>query len=269
MPARPDWYLNGATIMTTPTPRQLAVARSAGFRGIEARAERLLEDRDEVDKLSRLVRAGEVLSLNGILIGLDVDGAVSRDALVADLTPRLDICRRLGAKHLLAVPPRRAGLRDTEALPGIREGLALARDQAATVGVRIAFEFLGFADCPVATPRAAVAAVAELDDVDLVLDSCHWHTSGAESLDGFPVERLAVVHMNDAPPVAPRRVEDADRVLPGEGVIRLRDLTAALRNRGYAGPFSVETFNPRHWNEDPASVARRGWAALADVLKPS
>jgi 2-keto-myo-inositol isomerase len=96
----------------------------------------------------------------------------------------------------------------------------------------------------------------------MVLDSCHWHASGGESLEAFPCERIAMVHLNDAPPKPPREIEDADRVLPGEGVIRLRDLLAELQRRGYRGPYSLETFNPSYWEESPEEIARRGKAAL-------
>ena len=260
-------FLNGATIMTTPTPLQLEVARDAGFAGIEARAERLLADPAEVTATSRAVRPGEVWSLNGVRIGLEADGRLERETLESDLTQRLEVCRAIGATYLLVVPPRVAGLGEARALPGIQEGLAMARDRAAASRVRVAFEFLGFFDCPIGTPQAAAEAVEDLDGVDLVLDSCHWHASGAGSLDALPVERLAMVHLNDAPAKPPREIEDADRVLPGEGVIALERLLAALRGRGYAGPWSLETFNPRYWEEDPASVVRRGWAALDGLLR--
>jgi len=259
-------YLNGATIMSTPTPRQLEIARAAGFRGVEARAERLLADRDEVAATARAVQDGEVWSLNGVRVGLTADGRLEREALEADLGPRLEICRSIGARYLLAVPPRVAGLDEETALPGIRDGLELVRDHAAAVGVRVAFEFLGFFDCPIATPSAAVAAVRGIDGVALVVDSCHWHASGSQSLDVVPLELLAMVHLNDAPAKPPQQIEDADRVLPGEGVIRLRKLVAALRAGGYSGPWSLETFNPAYWDEDALAVARRGSGALARLL---
>jgi 2-keto-myo-inositol isomerase len=259
-------YLNGATIMTTPTQLQLQIARGAGFSGIEARAERLLADAAEVAATSRAARPGEVWSLNGVRIGLLADGGLERETLQADLDARLEICRAIGAVYLLAVPPRVAGLGEAAALSGIREGLVLVRDRAAAHGVKVAFEFLGFFDCPIGTPQAAGAAVKDLEDVDLVLDSCHWHASGGGSLDPLPVERVAMVHLNDAPAKPPREIEDADRVLPGEGVIRLPELLDVLRSRDYQGPWSLETFNPRYWEEDPVSVTRRGWAALERVL---
>ena len=155
------------------------------------------------------------------------------------------------------------------AMPGIRDGLAVARDRAARDGIRIAFEFLGFFDCPIGSPAAAGAVIDGISDVDLVLDSCHWHASGGGSLDGFPVERLAMVHLNDAPAKPPPQIEDADRVLPGEGVIRLRELVASLRDKGFSGPWSLETFNPSFWEEEPLAVGRRGWAALEALLGPS
>lgn len=268
-PASSQLYLNGATIMTTPTPLQLALARDAGFSGIEARAERLLTDREETAATSRAARSGEVLSLNGVRIGLTAGGELERDALRADLRDRLEVCGAIGAAYLLVVPPRVAGLGQDAALPAIRDGLELARDRAAAANVKVAFEFLGFHDCPIGSPEAAAATIDGVEGVDLVLDSCHWHASGARPIDAFPVERLAIVHLNDAPAKPPREIEDADRVLPGEGVIRLEQLLAALRGRGYAGPWSLETFNPSYWVEDPARIVGRGRAALQGLVVAS
>lgn len=258
-------YLNGATIMTTPTPRSLEIARETGYAGIEARAERLVSDPVETRVTAEAVREGEVWSLNGVRISLLADGRLDRDQLQADLAARLAICESIGAHALLTVPPRMAGLTEERALGGVRQGLELARDGADSRGITIAFEFLGFADCPTRTPDAASRTVAGLEGIALVLDSCHWHASGSGQLDAFPVERLAMVHLNDAPSKLPELVEDGDRVLPGLGVIRLGKLISELRARGYSGPWSLETFNPGYWTDDPASVARRGASAL-DIL---
>ena len=259
-------FLNGATIMTTPTPRHVRIARESGYDGVELRAERLLESAGEVREAAQEARPGEVWSLNGVRISLLPGGGLDRPTLEADLEPRLAICRDVGAAYLLAVPPRLPGVTAQASLPGTREGLQLARDAGARHGVRIAFEFLGFHDCPIRTPGLAAKAIAGLDGVDLVLDSCHWHASGGGSLEAFPVERLAMVHLNDAPAKEPSRIEDADRVLPGEGVIALGGMVHELRQRGYRGPWSLETFNPRLWDEDAFSVAQRGRRALGRTI---
>lgn len=260
------FHLNGATIMTTPTERHVRIARQTGYAGVEVRAERLLEDADEVAAAVAIVRPGEVWSLNGIQLQLTPEGHLDRERLATEMAPRLVICQQLVAEYLLVVPPRAPGADSERAIGAMREGLAILRDAAARDGIGIAFEFLGFADCPIDTPGLAGRVVADLPGVDLVLDSCHWHASGASPLTGFPIDRLAMVHLNDAPGKAPREIEDADRLLPGRGVIRLRELIGMLRDAGYGGPWSLETFNPDYWALPPEQIAIEGRAALDRVL---
>lgn len=259
-------YLNGATIMTTPTARHIEISRAAGFDGVEVRAERLLGAPHELGEAAAIVRPGEVWSLNGIQLKLQADGTLDRKRLDAELPPRLEICRALGAAYLLVVPPRAAGANRGRAIGAIRDGLAVIRDRAATINVGTAFEFLGFGDCPIGTPAVAGEVVAAVPGVEVVLDSCHWHASGSGSLEDFPVGRLAMTHLNDAPPKPPREIEDADRVLPGRGVIRLADLVRDLRARGYRGPWSLETFNPTYWSKDPLQIALQGRQLVGELL---
>lgn len=259
-------YLNGATVMTTPTPRSLEIAREAGYAGIEARTERLLNDASEIRATAGIVRPGEVLTLNGVALTVQADGRMDRRLIEDDLKPRLQICQDLGARYLLAIPPRAPGLATRRAIPATRDALELARDRADRIGIRIAFEFLGFGDCPINTPAIATETVDGIEGIDLVLDSCHWHASGAEPLAGYPINRLALVHLNDAPAKPPREIEDADRVLPGDGVINLKALIEQLRTGKYQGPWSLETFNPGYWTEDPQGIAGRGHAAIDALL---
>ena len=260
-------YLNGATLMTTPTQRVLEIARDTGYAGIEARAERLLSDSAEVRATAEVARPGDVLTLNGVALTVRADGRMDRQRLETDLGPRLRICGEVGSPYLLAIPPRAPGLATRRAIPGTRDALRLARDRADAVGIRIAFEFLGDGDCPINTPAIAAETVEGIDAIDLVLDSCHWHASGSQPLDSFPVDRLVLVHLNDAPDKPPREIEDADRLLPGEGVIRLKDLVRDLAARGYGGPWSLETFNPSYWKEDPPVVARNGLIAVTRAVR--
>jgi 2-keto-myo-inositol isomerase len=259
-------YLNGATVMTTPTRRSLEIARESGYAGIEARTERLLEDAAEVRATAGIVRPRDVLTLNGVALTVQADGRMDRRLIEDDLRPRLQICKDLGAPYLLAIPPRAPGLATRRAIPGTREALEIARDRADRVGIRIAFEFLGFGDCPINSPAITTETVDGIEGIDLVLDSCHWHASGAQPLDGYPVDRLALVHLNDAPAKPPREIEDRDRLLPGEGVIRLADLRRELETRRYNGPWSLETFNPAYWKEEPEAIAHRGFEAVTHIL---
>jgi 2-keto-myo-inositol isomerase len=262
-------YLNGATIMTTSTARHIEIARAAGFDGVEVRAERLLGAADELGAAAAIVLPGEVLSLNGIQIQLGPDGTLDRERLDAELAPRLAICRALSAAYLLVVPPRAPGADRGRSIVAVREALGVIHEQAASLDVGTAFEFLGFGDCPIDTPALAAEVVAADRGVAVVLDSCHWHASGSGSLDGFPVDRLAITHLNDAPAKPPREIEDEDRLLPGHGVIRLTDLVRGLRARGYRGPWSLETFNPGYWSEDPLQIATEGRRLIGELTAPT
>ena len=155
-------HLNGATIMTTPTDRHLRIARETGYEGVEVRAERLLTAPDEVASAARMVRPGEVWSLNGIQLQLGPDGGVDRERLAAEMEPRLEICRRMGAAYLLVVPPRAPTADRERAIEAMRDGLAILADAAGREALGIAFEFLGFGDCPIDTPTLAGRVVAEL-----------------------------------------------------------------------------------------------------------
>ena len=130
-------YLNGATLMTTPTQRLLEIARETGYAGIEARAERLLTDAAEVRATAGMVSPRAVLTLNGVALTVQADGRMARRLIEDDLKPRLQICQELRAPYLLAIPPRAPGLETRRAVPATRDALELARDRADRLGIRI------------------------------------------------------------------------------------------------------------------------------------
>jgi 2-keto-myo-inositol isomerase len=55
---------------------------------------------------------------------------------------------------------------------------------------------------------------------------------------------------------------NADRVLPGEGIIPLPDLIAAIEAGGYTGSFSIEMFNADLWAMTAAQAAKLCYDSL-------
>ena len=96
------------------------------------------------------------------------------------------------------------------------------------------------------------------DNFGLMLDV--WHVFHEPSIE----ERIAAltglimgVHICDWPKDWPRCV--ADRVMPGDGVIQLSPLLAAIEASGYQGAYCLELFSSEDlpdslWKEDPARV---------------
>lgn len=259
-------YLNGATIMTTPTSQQLEIARQAGYDGIEARVERLLDSPEETSEAASSARRGEIWSLNGFQLQLTPHHRLDMERLEAELNPRLRLAKELGVSYLLVVPPLTAGVSRDNGLRAMREGIEITRDAAAEAGVKIAFEFLGFSNSLVNTPELAVQLVRDIPGVDLLIDAFHWYLAGSPSLAGFPVDRLAGVHLNDAPKKPMGEYVEADRLLPGLGVMMLTRLVGELRALRYSGLWSVETFNEDYWARNPLEVASEGRRLVAKLL---
>src|SRR3989442_3268932 len=93
-------------------------------------------------------------------------------------------------------------------------------------GVRIGFEFLGFATCSVNTlamARQIVEAVRG-PTVGLVLDAFHFYVGGAtvEMLAGLKAEQLFLVHLGDAQKRPRPKVSGGHPLFPREGGVPAR-----------------------------------------------
>lgn len=56
------------------------------------------------------------------------------------------------------------------------------------------------------------------------------------------------------------------RALPGDGIIELRSILAAVENAGYRGPIEIEIFNDQLWQQPPRQIARTAMHSLAATL---
>jgi sugar phosphate isomerase/epimerase len=109
---------------------------------------------------------------------------------------------------------------------------------------------------------------ADMANVGVVLDAFHWHVGGGtlDEIRESPKGRIVLFHINDAPPGAPAELMDADRVLPGSGVIDLSSLLTAARHSGFDGFVSVELFNEELWAMAPSAAAKQSFQSVKEVL---
>jgi sugar phosphate isomerase/epimerase len=143
----------------------------------------------------------------------------------------------------------------------------------AGTGVRLGVEFLGVRTLHPERPYAFVGSMAEanalLDEagarnVGLTLDSYHWYAAGdtPDTIRQTPAERFVLLHVNDAKDVPREQLLDADRLLPGEGVIPLVDWLQAIDRTGFDGFIGVEVLGPRLAALDAEACARVGMESL-------
>jgi sugar phosphate isomerase/epimerase len=108
-----------------------------------------------------------------------------------------------------------------------------------------------------------------LENVGLLLDSWHWHTSGGDAadLDQLTARQVVDVHVNDAPSGVPiEEQQDNRRALPcTSGIIDLRSFMRALVRMGYDGPVTCEPFD-RELNALDNEAALKVVSAAMDRL---
>jgi sugar phosphate isomerase/epimerase len=167
-------------------------------------------------------------------------------------------------------------------VPGanLREGWMVAREwlrdaalAAAEVGVRIAFEPLGpegmYRDSFIHGLDQGLRLLDEVESEATALVVDAWHVGGEHDLARRLTRaagRVAVVHACDWPAEGPRALDD--RVLPGDGILPLREkIFTPLRSGGYTGPFTVEvlsdtTLPDSLWSLPPAELLARAEVAM-------
>jgi 2-keto-myo-inositol isomerase len=273
MASRRRFGLNGATTGSAGLLADLKAAREAGYDALEIRDTKLkayLEAGGSIPAFrERLTEAKiEAASLNA-LENSTLRTEVGRKVVLERCRILSESAAGLACPYVVAVPGPHRGAGEAQIREGTREALRGMVEVAKPYNVRIAFEFLGAADCSVRTLGMAREIVEAMGDpaVGLVIDAFHFYVGGStwEMIEGLDPARLFIVHLDDAEDRPRDQLTDAHRLLPGDGVIPLRELIRRLDTIGYQGVYSIELFRPEYWTWDPvrlAGVARHKMAAL-------
>ena len=267
--------LNGATTMKANLETDIRAASEAGFDSLEIWASKLrafLELHNSA-ALNDLFATHNLkpYSINSIERITFRDAAAHR-SLLLECENLCRIAEDIRCPYIVVVPsPRPPGTSPSEVIEESRRVLNELGGIAAKRGVGLAFEFLGQSDCSVQTLALADEIVRTVDqpNVGLVIDSFHFYAGGSsiESIDVLDPARLFIFHINDAEDLPRDQLEDRHRLLPGLGILPLKQIVAALRRIGYDRVVSVEIFRPEYWERDPFELASEARAAVERVLE--
>ncbi len=269
--------INGATTMKASLPQDIAVAGSAGFKALEIWAAKLdaylASPPNSVGTLKALFNQAGVrpASFNSIEF-ITFRQAAEYEQIKARCQQLCEIGQALDCRKIVVVPsPKPEGVSWNEIKEESVRVLRELSQLAAPYGVQLAFEFLGFGWCSVRTLSQCWEIVQEADcaNVGLVLDTCHFYAGGSdlESIAAVDAAKIFIFHINDVEARPKETIEDAHRLLPGEGVIPLDDILTRLKRAGYDGLCSIELFRPEYWERDPAELAAAARAATLKVLR--
>jgi len=263
----PKLGFNGATTMKASLIEDAKVSKKAGFEYLELRdnkLETLLKDKSLPEIRDILQHIGiQPLAMNSL------ERATLRDrAGFQEVKNRAEkLCQYSSALNcpiLIVVPTFLNDLTGKPDRQTIKQDACLVLEELEKIArsheVKIAFEFLGFANTSVNSLSFANEIVSELNNpnIGLTIDTFHFFLSGEplSVLDQIPPERIFLVHITDAENVSKETIQDKHRTVPGNGVLPLKDFVRKVQAIGYQGVYSIELFNPTYWEWDPEEVAK-------------
>ena len=158
-----------------------------------------------------------------------------------------------------------------------KERFRVAADILARSHVRLGLEFLGPLHLRKMFPYEFIWRMDEMlefakecgSNVGIELDSWHWHHAGATVKDIVAAgkENIINVQVNDSPNLAPDKIRDDERLMPGEGVIDLVGFFQALKEIGYNEGVSPEVFGRGLKNMPPEEGARLGLETTRAIMR--
>jgi 2-keto-myo-inositol isomerase len=266
--------INGATTMHATLPEDIAAASAAGFRALEiwaAKMDTYLAGQP-VEELKSLfdqaaLRPASINSIEFITFRPPAEYATIK----ARCQELCELAQALGCDKIVVVPsPTPVGISWGEIRDESVHVLRELSEIAAPYGVQLAFEFLGFGWCSVRTLAQCWEIVRETDraNVGLVIDTCHFYAgrSKLHTIEQLDPLKILIFHINDVEKRPLDTIEDAHRLLPGEGVIPLDDILIRLRQIGFDGLCSIELFRPEYWERDPVELATAARAATMEIV---
>jgi len=267
--------LNGATTMRADLATDLQAAKAAGFDYLEIWAAKLrtfLKEKSAAELNDLFVESGlSPLSINSIE-HITFRTPQAYEAIKRECEELSRIAAAIGCPCIVVVPGRlpKDGAARANVIGESVKVLNELCDISGAHNVSLAFEFLGQTDCSVPTLDLAAEIVREANrkDLGVVIDSFHFYAgnSSIDMIEALDPSLIQIFHINDAEDLPKHELEDRHRLLPGLGILPLREMLAAFRKIGYDKVASVEIFRPEYWERDPFALARDAHAATERVL---
>jgi sugar phosphate isomerase/epimerase len=243
---------DGSGTVRYPLDRVLAAAAGAGFRGIALDWFTLRAAERDGASLAAVAEGARGLGL----VFTDLSALALRPDPGSDDTVSRSMARRCAALGIrlcvlvLSVPPS----------PAVYDRITRCADVFAEAGTRLALEFV---------PYTAVRSLAEarevcdrvgVDRCGLLVDTWHLARSGGSPADltDLGPRQIACVQVADAAASGSRDLGQESRrgrLLPGDGVIDLPAVAAALARVGYDGPVGTEVLSRALRERAPEAVA--------------
>lgn len=276
-PGEPFGYcLNTSTIrgQKLPLAREAELAAKAGFHALEPWISELDAHVKEGGKLDDLGKTIKDLGLTvESTIGFfewAVDDDVKRKKALVEARRNMELVKAVGGTRL-AAPPVGATDRTDLDLKKIASRYRALLELGDEIGVVPQVEVWGFSKTLGTLGEAAMVAIASDHPKACVLADVYHLYKGGSGFNGLKLlgkDAMKVFHVNDYPADPNReKINDSDRVYPGDGVAPLGQIFRDLNAVGFRGYLSVELFNRAYWNEDASNVLNTALGKLRSQVR--
>jgi len=262
--------LHSWTLDTTPLADVLRIAREAGYNAVELRwidFKRCIDSGMTNDAVLDLVRASGIrVAVLGLESGLVFARGEEQRRLFQSFEQSCANAAALGCPVVMIAPGTNPAGSVDEAAANLRAAGVIAQRH----GVRLALEFNS--RHPVVNRIEIAREILALTDhpaCGLLLDAYHLQCSGAggRGFADVPASDIFAFQVSDVPPgPISQMTTPLDRLQPGKGVARWREVFQLLMEKDYRGYVNYEAPNPGHWSRPPQEVAREGLAAIRALL---
>src|SRR5262249_22507483 len=153
-----------------------------------------------------------------------------------------------------------------DAVAGLKEAAGIVQAH----GLRLAYEYSSAHDWlnNLEVAREILAAVGH-PSCGLLIDAYHFERTGVggRGFEHIPAQEIFAFQYSDVPdaPLAAGG-RPTDRLLPGHGKVRWKDVFGLLAEKGYQGWLCYEAPNPVTWAQPPEQAAREALAATRAQL---
>ncbi|MDR1613893.1 MAG: sugar phosphate isomerase/epimerase [Planctomycetota bacterium] len=267
--------INGSTLENCGVSEFLDIAAQAGYGGVELRMPKIdeyLKSKTFDDLRAELAKTGmRVISLNSIEYST-MQTEAEHQATLAEVDKFARYAAELSCPWLIGCPGECPDSTPWDEIV-TKSGAQLARlaDTAWKYRVNMAFEFVGFPGRSAKTPSQAWAIVKEANrgNLGITVDVANFHSGRGllSELSALPAGAVAVYHINDLRNMPPEKAGAYDRVMPGDGISPVAEISRELKRIGYNGYACVEIFNHDYNRRDPLGVAGEAFEKSARFVR--
>jgi len=257
------------TLDTTPLAQLLPAVKKAGWNGIELRRldfTRCYDAGMSNAQVLDLVRAsGLKVASVGCEYGLLFAKGQERLRIMKVLEESCLNAVALGCDTIMtATGPGEGTARD--AVDGLKEAAGIVQAH----GLRLAYEYSSVHDWlnNLKVAREILAAVGH-PSCGLLIDAYHFERTGVggRGFEDVPAGEIFAFQYSDVPDAPlPAGGRPTDRLLPGRGKVRWKEVLGLLAEKNYQGWLSYEAPNPVTWAQPPEQAAREALAATRAQL---